>query len=74
MMSPAFALPLNDGSKSAKSSGTIAEALIHKGYTIDKRNILLEEPIKEIGSQTVDIKLAGNVMAHISVTVIKDEA
>ena len=56
------------------TSGTIAEALIHKGYTIDKRNILLEEPIKEIGSRTVDIKLAGNVMAHISVTVTKDEA
>lgn len=55
------------------TSGTIAEALIHKGYTIDKRNILLEEPIKEIGSRTVDIKLAGNVMAHISVTVTKDE-
>ncbi len=56
------------------TNGTIAEALIHKGFTIDKRNILLEEPIKEIGSRTVDIKLAGNVMAQISVQVVKDEA
>ena len=56
------------------TSGTIAEALIHKGYTIDKRNILLEEPIKELGSRMVEIKLAGNVMAKISVSVVKDEA
>ncbi|MBZ0201753.1 MAG: 50S ribosomal protein L9 [Ignavibacteria bacterium] len=56
------------------TNGTIAEALIHKGFTIDKRNVLLEEPIKELGSRTVDIKLAGNVMAKINVTVIKDEA
>src|SRR4030095_12118541 len=56
------------------TNGTIAEALIHKGFTIDKRNILLAEPIKEIGARTVDIKLAGNVMAHINVSVIKDEA
>jgi len=56
------------------TSGTIAEALIHKGFTIDKRNILLEEPIKEIGKKEVEIRLAGNVMAKINVSVIKDEA
>jgi large subunit ribosomal protein L9 len=56
------------------TSGTIAEALIHKGYTIDKRSILLEEPIKELGSKVVEIKLAGNVMAKVSVSVVKDEA
>lgn len=56
------------------TSGTIAEALIHKGFTIDKRNILLEEPIKEIGKKEVEIRLAGNVMAKINVSVVKDEA
>ncbi len=56
------------------TSGTISEALIHKGFTIDKRNILLEEPIKELGSRTVEIKLAGNVMAQVNVSVVKDEA
>lgn len=56
------------------TSGTIAEALIHKGFTIDKKNILLEEPIKEIGTRTVEIKLAGNVTAQINVSVVKDEA
>ncbi|CAG0938949.1 50S ribosomal protein L9 [Candidatus Brocadiaceae bacterium] len=56
------------------TSGTISEELIHKGFTIDKRNILLEEPIKELGSRTVEIKLAGNVMAQVNVSVVKDEA
>jgi large subunit ribosomal protein L9 len=56
------------------TNGTIAEALIHKGFTIDKRNILLEEPIKEIGKKEVEIRLSGNVMAKINVSVVKDEA
>ncbi len=56
------------------TNGTIAEALSHKGFNIDKKNILLAEPIKEIGAKTVDIKLAGNVTAQINVSVIKDEA
>ncbi|MCI0449914.1 MAG: 50S ribosomal protein L9 [Chlorobi bacterium] len=56
------------------TSGTIAESLMHKGFKIDKKNILLEEPIKEIGTKTVAVKLAGNVTAQISVSVIKEEA
>jgi large subunit ribosomal protein L9 len=56
------------------TNGTIAEELIHKGFNIDKKNILLPEPIKEIGTKTVEIKLAGNVMAKIEVSVVKDEA
>jgi len=55
------------------TSGTIAESLMQKGFKIDKKNILLEEPIKEIGTKTVDVKLAGNVTAQISVSVIKEE-
>ena len=55
------------------TNGTIAEALIHKGFKIDKKNILLEEPIKEIGQRTVDIKLAGNVMAQINVSIVRDD-
>ena len=55
------------------TNGTIAEALIHKGYTLDKKNILLDEPIKEIGPRTVEIKLAGNVLAKLNVSVVKEE-
>ena len=53
------------------SSGTIAEALVHKGFKIEKKNILLDEPIKELGEKTVEIKLPGNVIAKINVKVEK---
>lgn len=56
------------------TNGTIAEALLHQGFNIDKKNILLAEPIKEIGTRAVDVKLAGNVMAQINVKVDRDEA
>jgi large subunit ribosomal protein L9 len=55
------------------TSGTIAEQLIHKGYKIEKRNVMLENPIKELGEKDVEIKLEGNVIAKIKVKVIKDE-
>jgi len=55
------------------TSGTIHEALVHKGFNIDKKNIVLDEPIKEIGEKTIEIKLAGNVKAQIKVNVIKED-
>ena len=55
------------------SSGTIHEELIHLGHKIDKKLIVLDEPIKEIGNRTVEIRLAGNVKAQIKVNVIKED-
>jgi large subunit ribosomal protein L9 len=55
------------------SSGTIHEALMHLGHNIDKKQIVLDEPIKEIGERMVEIRLAGNVKAQIKVNVIKED-
>ncbi|HEY3250707.1 MAG TPA: 50S ribosomal protein L9 [Ignavibacteria bacterium] len=55
------------------SSGTVHEALVHKGYNIDKKHIVLNEPIKEIGERIVEISLAGNVKAQIKVNIIKED-
>ena len=52
----------------------ISETLIQKGFNIDKKNILLEEPIKKLGIFTVDVKLHNNVKTSIKVWVIKDQA
>jgi len=52
----------------------ISETLIQKGFSIDKKNILLEEPIKKLGIFTVDVKLHNNVKTSIKVWVIKDQA
>ena len=55
------------------SSGSIHEALLHLGHNIDKKQIVLDEPIKEIGIKDVEIRLQGNVKAQIKVNVIKED-
>ena len=53
------------------TSQDIASALHEKGIEIDKRKILLEEPIKALGIYTVPIKLHSDVTANVKVWVVK---
>lgn len=50
----------------------IAEALALKGYTIDKRRVVLEEPIKTIGEYDVSLRLHREVTASVKVNVIRE--
>ena len=50
----------------------IDEALEAQGIEIDKRNILLDEPIKALGEFPVRIKLSAGVTAEIKVTVVAE--
>ncbi len=52
----------------------ISEALVQKGFNIDKKHVILEEPIKKLGIFTVEIKLHNNVKTTIKVWVIEDQA
>jgi large subunit ribosomal protein L9 len=54
------------------TSQTIAELLHKKGYEIDKRKVVLDEPIKALGVYTVPIKLHSEVEAKIRVWVVKE--
>ncbi len=54
------------GSVSTKDIGA---ALREQGIEIDKRNILLEEPIKSLGKFSVKIKLHSGISADIKVVV-----
>lgn len=54
------------------TSANIADALEQKGYTIDKRRIDLDEPIKRLGEHQVSVKLHRNVAAQIKVSVVKE--
>lgn len=56
----------------AVTSQTIAELLKGKGFDIDRRKILLDEPIKALGIYTVPIKLHSDVEAKIKVWVVKE--
>jgi large subunit ribosomal protein L9 len=47
-------------------------ALKEKGFEIDKKDILLDEPIKKLGVHTVGIKLHTEVTPNIKVWVVKE--
>lgn len=50
----------------------IAEALKAEGYDIDKKKISLEEPIKRLGSYTVEVKIHPEISASVKVNVVAE--
>ena len=58
----------------ARSPGDIAHALETKGFTIDRRKVILEEPLKQLGEFHVPVKLHREVTAHVKVTVVAESA
>jgi large subunit ribosomal protein L9 len=55
------------------TSKDIAEALEQQGYTIERRKIVLDEPIKTLGEFKVTLRLHKEVPAEITVHVVKEE-
>ncbi len=55
------------------TSGDIAQQLEAKGFTVDRRKIALDEPLKSLGEYHVPVKLHREVTSHVKVTV-KGEA
>lgn len=55
----------------AVTSQDIADLLSEKGYEIDKRKIILHEPIKALGIYDIPVKLHSNVEATIKLWVVK---
>jgi large subunit ribosomal protein L9 len=64
----------NDHLFGSVTSGDIAHQLEEKGYTVDRRKISLEEPLKTLGEFHVPIKLHREVTSHLKVTVKGDQA
>ena len=54
------------------TSQMIADALVEKEITLDKRHIELEEPLKALGIYDVPVKLAGGVMGKIKVWIVRE--
>ncbi len=48
----------------------IAQALKDKGFEIDKRKIVLSEPLKALGESTVAVKIHREVTAQVKVKVV----
>ena len=57
------------GSVTAKD---VADALAAKNFTIDRRKIQLDEPIKQLGEHKVPLRLHRDVVIEITVTVVRE--
>jgi len=62
----------NDQLFGSVTSKDIAEALEKQGYTIERRKIVLEEPIKTLGEFKVPVKLHREVTAEVTVNVVRE--
>ena len=63
----------NDQLFGSVTSKDIAEALEKQGYTIERRKIALDEPIKTLGEFKVPLRLHREVTTDITVQVVKEE-
>ena len=64
----------NDHLFGSVTSGDIAHQLEAKGFTIDRRKISLDEPLKSLGEYHVPVKLHREVTSHVKVTVKGDQS
>ena len=55
------------------TSAQISQALAEQGIEVDKKKILLKDPIKAVGSFDVDIRLMEKIEAKITVEVVSAE-
>lgn len=51
----------------------IEEGLRAQGFEVERKNIVLADQIKALGSQTVPVKLLSGVVANVTVEVTKEE-
>src|SRR5580693_974891 len=58
------------GSVTAKD---VADALEQKHFTIDRRKIQLDEPIKQLGEHKVAVRLHRDVTAEVTVNVVREQ-
>ena len=63
----------NDQLYGSVTNADIADLLKDKGFEIDRRKILLADPIKALGENTVPVKLHRDVTAQVKVSVTKAE-
>ena len=56
----------------AVTSADIEDALNGQGVSVDRKKIVLEEPIKNVGVYTVSLKLHPQVTAQLKLWVVKE--
>jgi len=51
----------------------IAEALKAQGIELDRKKIILEKPIKILGDYEASVKLEGDIIAKVKISLVKEE-
>ncbi len=54
------------------TSSDVAEALAKKGFELDRRKLVLQEPIKKLGEFSIPVKLHREVTAQIKLRVVAE--
>ncbi len=54
------------------TSKDIAEALEKEGFSIDKKQVNIVEPIKRVGEYEVEVKLHANIVAKVKVNIVAE--
>jgi large subunit ribosomal protein L9 len=62
----------NDKLFGAIHESDIQRALEAQGYSIEKKNILMDEPIKNLGVYKVSLKIYEDIKAELKVWVVKE--
>jgi large subunit ribosomal protein L9 len=62
----------NDQLFGSVTSKDVADALAAKNFTIDRRKVLMDEPIKQLGEFKVPVRLHKDVTAEVTVQVVKE--
>ena len=63
----------NDQLFGSVTAQDIVHALAAQNFTIDRRKVQLDEPIKQLGEYKVPLRLHKDVTAEITVAVVKEE-
>jgi large subunit ribosomal protein L9 len=63
----------NDQLFGSVTSGDISEALAAQGYNVEKRKIVLADPIKLVGEYDIPVKLHREVTTNVKLTVKRDQ-
>jgi len=62
----------NDQLFGSVTARDVGDALEKQGYTIDRRKILLSDPIRQLGEHKVSIRLHKEVTVQIPVNVVRE--
>jgi large subunit ribosomal protein L9 len=63
----------NDQLFGSVTSKDVADALARQNFTIERRKVQLDEPIKQLGEFKVPVRLHKDVTAEVTVRVVKEE-